>query len=101
MLGRLIAFLWSAAEYLLGKFIVKFIEWCQANLKLIKRIGYLVMFLFVATDFFVPRHHVHFFGDKIPGFWSAFGFVACILVIAVPKWLGHIWLYKDEDYYED
>ena len=38
--------------------------------------------------------------DKTPG-WSAFyGFVSCIFLIFIVKFIGHIWLYKKEDYYD-
>jgi len=52
------------------------------------------------VDFIIPRHEVHFFGDKIPGFWSFFGFSACVVIIIVSKWLGKNGLMKDEDYYD-
>jgi hypothetical protein len=68
--------------------------------KTVKRIAYGVLVLLVIVDFIIPRHEIHFFGDKIPGFWSLFGFIACVLIIVVSKWLGHHWLMKDEDYYD-
>jgi hypothetical protein len=52
------------------------------------------------VDFVIPRHEVHFFGDKIPGFWSLFGFIACVVIIVVSKWLGKHGLMKNEDYYD-
>ncbi len=68
--------------------------------KAVKKIAYGVLALLVIVDFIIPRHEIHFFGDKIPGFWSFFGFVACVLIILVSKWIGHLWLMKDEDYYD-
>lgn len=84
----------------MGDLVVRFIKWCLANFRLVKILGYLFLALLVLSDLFVPRHHIHFFGDKIPGFWSVFGFTACVLIIVVAKWLGHAWLMKDENYYE-
>ena len=68
--------------------------------KIVKKIGYGILVLLVMVDFIIPRHEVHFFGDKIPGFWSLFGFSACVVIIIVSKWLGKNGLMKDEDYYD-
>ncbi len=68
--------------------------------KAVKRIAYGVLVLLVVVDFVIPRHTIHFFGDKIYGFWSLFGLIACVLIIVVSKWIGHHGLMKDEDYYD-
>ena len=68
--------------------------------KTVKKIAYGILVLLVMVDFIIPRHEVHFFGDKIPGFWSIFGFSACVVIIIVSKWLGKNGLMKDEDYYD-
>ena len=68
--------------------------------KTVKKIAYGILVLLVIVDFIIPRHEIHFFGDKIPGFWSLFGFSACVVIIIVSKWLGKNGLMKDEDYYD-
>ena len=68
--------------------------------KTVKKIAYGILVLLVMVDFIIPRHEVHFFGDKIPGFWSLFGFSACVVIIIVSKRLGKNGLMKDEDYYD-
>ena len=68
--------------------------------KTVKKIAYGILVLLFIVDFIIPRHEVHFFGDKIPGFWSLFGFSACVVIIIVSKWLGKNGLMKDEDYYD-
>jgi len=68
--------------------------------KTVKKLAYGILVLLIVADFIVPRHEIHFFGDKIPGFWSLFGFISCALIIIVSKWLGHHWLMRDEDYYD-
>jgi len=75
------------------------IQTLRDNLKTIKTIMYALMALTIAVDFLIPRHEPHFFGDKIPGFWSVFGFVGCILLIKVMKGLAHTILGQREDYY--
>jgi len=78
--------------------LVNMIEALQT--KTVKKIAYGILVLLVMVDFIIPRHEVHFFGDKIPGFWSLFGFSACVVIIIVSKWLGKNGLMKDEDYYD-
>jgi len=69
--------------------------------KIVRRIAYGVLILLIITDFFIPRHEVHFFGDEIRGFWSLFGFIACVLIIVVSKWIGHLGLMQHENYYDE
>ena len=69
--------------------------------KAAKRIAYGALIILIVVDFIIPRHESHFFGDKIPGFWSLFGFIACVLIIIVSKWIGHLGLMQDENYYDE
>ncbi len=69
--------------------------------KVAKRLAYGALVLLIVVDFIIPRHEIHFFGDKIPGFWSLFGFIACVLIIIVSKWIGHMGLMKNENYYDE
>ena len=68
--------------------------------KTVKKLAYGILVLLIVADFIIPRHEIHFFGDRIPGFWSLFGFISCALIIVESKWLGHHWLVRDEDYYD-
>ena len=68
--------------------------------KPVKRFAYGLLVLLIAVDFIIPRHDIHFFGDKIRGFWSLFGIISCVLIIVVSKWIGQNWLMRDEDYYD-
>jgi hypothetical protein len=79
--------------------IIKVIE--SLRRKGVKKIGYIVLILVFIVDFFIPRHEIHFIGDKIPGFWSLFGFIACILIILISKWIGHLGIMQDENYYNE
>ena len=69
--------------------------------KAAKRIAYGALIILIVVDFIIPRHEIHFFGDKVPGFWSLFGFIACVLIIIVSKWIGHLGLMQDENYYDE
>jgi len=79
--------------------IIKVIETLRR--KAVKRIAYIALILILITDFFIPRHEIHFIGDQIPGFWSLFGFVACIMIILISKWIGHLGIMQDENYYNE
>ena len=72
----------------------------KLSTKIVKKIAYGILVLLILADFIIPRHEIHFFGDKITGFWSLFGFISCVLIIVVSKWIGHHWLVRDEDYYD-
>lgn len=71
------------------------------NTKPLKRIAYVILALTVVLDLFIPRDYVHFFWDDIPGFSAVYGFISCILIIIVSKALGHYWLSRPEEYYDD
>ena len=79
--------------------IIKVIETLRR--KAVKKIAYITLVLIIVTDFFIPRHEIHFIGDGIPGFWSLFGFIACILIILISKWIGHLGIMQDENYYNE
>lgn len=49
---------------------------------------------------FGPEHPYPHPWDSIPLFYAAFGFLGCLLLIKVSKWLGKTFLQKDESYYE-
>jgi len=82
--------------------IVKLIDFFRDRLKLVIRLSYLVLALLVLWDaFLVDKHHAHTAVEKLPGFWSVFGFVACVLIIFVSKWYGHLGIMTREDYYDE
>ncbi|MEH0020411.1 MAG: hypothetical protein V6Z89_12195 [Desulfobacter sp.] len=54
----------------------------------------------VVFDCFAPRHHPHFWGDYIRGFWSLFAFLGCVLMIVLFKGIYHVWLMKEHNTYE-
>jgi hypothetical protein len=34
--------------------------------------------------------HLYHVAETIPVFWSVFGFIACVLIVFVSKWYGHL-----------
>ena len=71
------------------------------NVRTLKKVLYVTLVVVFGADFLAYREHVAFIWDKIPGWSAAYGFVSCVLLIIVSKFLGHEWLYKEEDYYDD
>jgi hypothetical protein len=46
------------------------------------------------------QEHGAFLWSNLPGFFAVFGFVACVVIVAISKLIGHYWLQRKEDYYE-
>jgi hypothetical protein len=40
-----------------------------------------------AHGFWAQLHHLM---EKIPALWSLFGFIACVLIVYISKWYGHL-----------
>jgi hypothetical protein len=76
------------------------IEMLRENLKTLKiaLVAYLVVL--VLFDFSLSRENVHYLIDKIYAYWAMFGTVGCFLLIKFSKGIAHMFLSKNEDYYE-
>ena len=61
------------------------------------------LLLSIVAGFFVHLYlhpEGHFLWERLPVFSAAYGFIGCIVIILVSRAIGHLWLLKDEDYYE-
>ncbi len=76
------------------------IAWLHERTKILKGLFFAFLVFAVAFDFIIERHDPHFWGDSVIGFWSIFGFFGCLTLIVVFKGLSHVWLQKEEDYYD-
>ncbi|MDP9810831.1 hypothetical protein J2W42_003694 [Rhizobium tibeticum] len=66
-----------------------------------RRLFYLALVLIVVADFLVPREHAEYLWDQLPGWSALYGFLSCVLLIFVSKFLGHQGgLMRREDYYD-
>ena len=66
-----------------------------------RRLFYLVLVLVFVADFLVPREHAEYLWDRLAGWSAVYGFVSCVLLIFVSKFLGHQGgLMRREDYYD-
>lgn len=69
--------------------------------KTLRSIFFVSIGLSILIGLFVSHKHVDFWWERIPAFDAIFGFLGCILIVLGSKALGHHWLQKDEDYYND
>ena len=65
-----------------------------------------VLVVFIIGIFFwslsVDTTHAHTWAEKhIPGFWSLFGIVSCIVLIFVARWFSRAGISRGEDYYDN
>lgn len=82
--------------------LVKFIEFLRNRLKLVVRICFGVLALLILADaLLVDKEHAHTKLEHLPGFWSIFGFIGCVLIIILSKWYGHAGIMTREDYYDE
>ena len=82
--------------------LVALIEFLRRHLKLLIRLSCLALALLVVGDWlWVDKEHAHTQPEHWFGFWSIFGFVACVLIIFFSKWYGHRGIMTREDYYGD
>jgi hypothetical protein len=81
--------------------IVRFIDFLRDRLGLVKRLSYTVLALLVVWDWLlVDKSLAHTRFELLPGFWSIYGFIACVLIIIISKWYGHLGIMTREDYYD-
>lgn len=57
-----------------------------------------VLALTVIADFFI-EHHASFGIDGTIGFYAWYGFLSCVVLVAVSKGLG-VFLKRPDDYYD-
>jgi hypothetical protein len=72
----------------------------RENLKILKIVMIVYLAVLVVFDVLLSREHAHYLIDKIYAYWSLFGIVGCFLLIKFSKGLAHLFLAKDEDYYD-
>lgn len=68
------------------------------NVTWILRIFYVICVLLVVADFIVHRH-IYVDMERIPAFYAIYGFVACVVLVVLAKFMRTV-LMRDENYYE-
>ena len=81
--------------------LARLIEFLRHRLKAVTGTGIAMLGLVVALDvLFIPKADAHTAIERFPGFWAAFGFTGCVLIILLSKWYGHAGIMTREDYYD-
>ncbi|WP_299808102.1 hypothetical protein [uncultured Shewanella sp.] len=68
------------------------------NIKRVLYILYACCALLVALDFVIHRHVYHSW-ENLPLFYPLYGFVGCVILVFVAKWM-RTFLMRPEDYYD-
>ncbi|MFC1930807.1 hypothetical protein ACFLXJ_01190 [Chloroflexota bacterium] len=68
--------------------------------RLVIFISTLVIFILLDLWLVIGHGHEALPWSHIAGFFSLYGFIGCLLLIALAKLLGHYWLQHKEDYYD-
>lgn len=83
--------------------LLALIEFFRRNLRATV-VGCLVVLALVALADAIPalvdKEHAHTKVEHLPAFWSAFGFVACVIIVIGSKAFGHAGIMTREDYYD-
>lgn len=54
----------------------------------------------LAAEFSIEHHGDHWW-SAIPAFYILFGFIGCLAIILISKFLGKLFLQQKENYYND
>lgn len=68
------------------------------NVQMVLYILYICCGLLFALDFILHRHILHPW-EGLLGFYAIYGFVGCVLLVLIAKWM-RTFLMREENYYE-
>jgi hypothetical protein len=82
--------------------LLQFIEFLRNRLKVVIRICFGALAVLILWDaVLVQKEHAHTAVERLPAFWSVFGFLGCVVIIIASKWFGHAGIMTREDYYDE
>ena len=62
-------------------------------------LGILTVISLVLEFVFLADYDSHWW-NAIPGFYIYWGFLSCVVIIYVSKWLGKLFIFRGEEYYD-
>jgi len=68
------------------------------NVKRILHVLYFICAMLLGLEFVIHRHTMHNW-ENLWGFYSLFGFVACVTLVLIAKWM-RTFLMRSENYYD-
>lgn len=78
----------------------KLIDYLRERLANVVWICYGILALVLAFSLTVDTSHAHTSVEKLPFFWSVFGFGAAAVIIGFARWFGHSGIMTRPDYYD-
>lgn len=63
-------------------------------------LGVLTVISLILEFTFLADYDSHWW-NKIPAFYAIWGFLSCIVIIYVSKWLGKLFIFRKENYYDN
>ena len=72
----------------------------QKNIKTLKIAMIVYLAVLVVFDVSLPREDAHYLIDKVYAWWTLFGIIGCFLLIKFSKGIAHLFLSKNEDFYD-
>ena len=70
------------------------------NVQRLLKIFFSCLVVLLAGDFFVHKHS-YFGWEEWPEFFAVYGFVACVVLVLISKYVLRPLVMRDEDYYDD
>ena len=58
----------------------------SSSTKMILKVFFALCVLIMVIDPFVPREHSHFRWENWPGFYGAYGFFSCVILVFIAKY---------------
>ncbi len=84
--------------------LLRLIDFLRDRLPAVVRISCAVLALLIVADAIpaiVDKAEAHTGAEHLPGFWSGFGLLGCLLLVVFAKTFGHLGVSKREDYYDE
>ncbi len=82
--------------------MIRFIDYLTEKKQVVIYLLYVLTFAIVVWGLTVDTSHAHTWAEKhIPGFWSIFGFVSCVVLIFVARWFSRAGVSREENYYDN
>jgi len=60
---------------------------------------YVICILLIIADFIIHRHTTMEW-EKIPAFYAIYGFIACVVLVIIAKWMRKV-IMRKENYYDE
>jgi hypothetical protein len=79
---------------------VSLIDYLRKNIRPFRNILLGVLAAIVLCDLVLPRHG-HYFIDRFRAYWTLFSIAGCFLLLKIGKGVAHMFLSRDEDYYDN